>query len=281
MCRWLAYNGPPIFLDTVLFKPENSLIRQSLRALQSRSVTNGDGFGLGWYGGRPDPGLYRDTIPAWNDENLRSLAEQIRAGMFFAHVRATTGTPTARSNCHPFRFGHWLFMHNGQIGEFEKSRRDLAFAVHPALFRHIKGSTDSEVFFYLLVGAGLGGDLLGALARAIDTVEDGRSANSVAEPFLLTAAFCDGETIYAVRYASEGLAPTLYYACGVPLSKIADNAAEPLARAIVILSEPLDPDMEGWIEVPSGRVVIAGDGAVSIARFRPAKQPTKEELYTV
>lgn len=22
MCRWLAYSGPPIFLDTVLFKPE-------------------------------------------------------------------------------------------------------------------------------------------------------------------------------------------------------------------------------------------------------------------
>lgn len=268
MCRWLAYNGPPIFLDTVLFKPENSLIRQSLHAMQSRSVTNGDGFGVGWYGGRPDPGLYRDTMPAWNDENLRSLSEQIRAGTFFAHVRATTGTSTARSNCHPFRFGRWLFMHNGQIGEFEKLRRDLAFAVHPELFRHIRGSTDSEVFFYLLVGAGLGGDPLGALASAVDIVERVRSANSVSEPFLLTAAFGDGETIYAVRYASEGLAPTLYYACGVPLSKIADNAAEPLARAIVILSEPLDPDMDGWVEVPSGRVVIAGDGAVSIASFR-------------
>jgi glutamine amidotransferase len=280
MCRWLAYNGPPIFLDTVLFKPENSLIQQSLRALQSRSVTNGDGFGLGWYGARRDPGLYRDTLPAWNDDNLRSLAEQIRAGMFFAHVRATTGTPTARSNCHPFRFGHWLFMHNGQIGEFEKIRRDLAFEVHPTLFHHIKGSTDSEIFFYLLMGAGLGGDPLGALARAIDIVEGARLANSISEPFLLTAAFCDGETIYAVRYASEGNAPTLYYACGVPLSKIADNVAEPLARAIMILSEPLDPETDGWVEVPAGRVVIAGDGAVSIARLRPAANPAMTELYT-
>jgi glutamine amidotransferase len=281
MCRWRAYNGPPIFLDTVLFKPENSLIRQSLHAMQSRSVTNGDGFGVGWYGGRPDPGLYRDTLPAWNDENLRSLAEQIRAGMFFAHVRATTGTPTARSNCHPFRFGRWLFMHNGQIGEFEKIRRDLAFAIDPVLFPQLRGSTDSELFFYLMIGAGMGGDPLGALARAIDTVEDLRSANGIAEPFLLTAAFCDGETIYAVRYASEGVAPSLYYACGMPLGKIVDNAAEPLARAIVILSEPLDPDMDGWIEVPSGRVVIAGDGAVSIARFRPAPLAEKAQLYAV
>ena len=76
MCRWLAYNGPPIYLDAILFKPENSLIRQSLRALRSKSVTNGDGFGIGWYGTRREPGLFRDTLPAWNDENLRSLSEQ-------------------------------------------------------------------------------------------------------------------------------------------------------------------------------------------------------------
>ncbi len=57
MCRWLAYSGPPIFLDTVLFKPENSLIRQSLQARESRSVTNGDGFGVGWYGHHDKPGL--------------------------------------------------------------------------------------------------------------------------------------------------------------------------------------------------------------------------------
>ena len=120
MCRWLAYSGPPLRLDAILFKPENSLIQQSLRAQRSRSVTNGDGFGVGWYSDEPGPGVFRDIHPAWNYENLRNLAEQIRARLFFAHVRASTGTTTSRSNCHPFRHGDWLFMHNGQIGSFEK-----------------------------------------------------------------------------------------------------------------------------------------------------------------
>jgi predicted glutamine amidotransferase len=36
--------------------------------------------------------LFRDTLPAWSDANLRSISEQIRSQLFFAHVRASTGT---------------------------------------------------------------------------------------------------------------------------------------------------------------------------------------------
>ena len=115
MCRWLAYSGPPIFLEALVFEPENSLCSQSLQALESKSPTNGDGFGIGWYDHREEPGLFREVLPAWNDDNLRSLAAQIRSGLFFGHVRASTGTVTNRSNCHPFRHGRWMFMHNGMI----------------------------------------------------------------------------------------------------------------------------------------------------------------------
>jgi len=125
MCRWLTYCGDPIYLDKVLFEPRNSLISQSLRARHSHVTTNGDGFGIGWYGERPTPGVYRDILPAWNDQNLKSLAHQIRSGLFLAHVRASTGTATSRANCHPFAHGKWLFMHNGQIGGYERIRRRL------------------------------------------------------------------------------------------------------------------------------------------------------------
>ena len=63
MCRWLAYQGRPIPIDTLLFKPVNSLIHQSLSAQRGHAPTNGDGFGLGWYGDLLKPGLYRDTMP--------------------------------------------------------------------------------------------------------------------------------------------------------------------------------------------------------------------------
>jgi predicted glutamine amidotransferase len=40
------------------------LISQSLRARHSHVTTNGDGFGIGWYGERLTPGVYRDILPA-------------------------------------------------------------------------------------------------------------------------------------------------------------------------------------------------------------------------
>src|SRR3546814_20235033 len=102
MCRWLAYTGAPVFLDELICKPTHSLVEQSLCATEAKSPTNGDGFGIGWYGERPEPGLHREVLPAWNDPNLRNLASHIRAGLFFAHLRPPPGTPSSPPNCHPF-----------------------------------------------------------------------------------------------------------------------------------------------------------------------------------
>ncbi len=259
MCRWLAYSGPPIFLDTVLFKPENSLIRQSLQARESRSVTNGDGFGVGWYRHHDQPGLFRDIHPAWNDENLRSLAEQIQARTFLAHLRASTGTPTSTSNCHPFRYGNYLFMHNGQIGEFEKLRRDLLIAVRADLFTNIKGATDSQLFFHLLLGQNLESDIPAAFAATIKIVEDARQNNNVIEPFLLTAVLCDGETLYAVRYATNNKPASLYLGSDVPLSDFSSGTDAPSEKAILILSKPLDDIRDNWTAVPGNSVVVAAE----------------------
>ncbi|HYF08743.1 MAG TPA: class II glutamine amidotransferase, partial [Acetobacteraceae bacterium] len=169
MCRWIAYAGPPLRMDTLLFRPENSLIRQSLHATRG-VTTNGDGFGLGWYGERSFPGLYRDILPAWNDANLRSLAEQVRARLFFAHVRASTGTATSRENCHPFAFEHLLFMHNGRIGGYDRIRRRLEALVDDAFYQHRRGTTDSEVFFLLALSNGLFDEPIPALARTLGQV---------------------------------------------------------------------------------------------------------------
>jgi len=97
MCRWLAYSGAPVLLEEVLFKTDHSLIDQSLHASDLSNTTNGDGFGVGWYGKRDVPGVYKDIRPAWNDNNLQALAAQIESPMFLAHVRATTGSPVQRT----------------------------------------------------------------------------------------------------------------------------------------------------------------------------------------
>lgn len=57
MCRWIAYTGSPVRIEDLILKPEHSLIDQSLASKEGAETTNGDGFGLGSYGDRPDPEL--------------------------------------------------------------------------------------------------------------------------------------------------------------------------------------------------------------------------------
>src|SRR5207248_9923245 len=144
MCRWLAYSGSPILLERALYSPAHSLIDQSLHSTLGAEATNGDGFGIGWYDEAAAPGLFKSIEPAWNDQNLRELSEHIRSGHFFAHIRAAIGSPVQQTNCHPFRYETWLFMHNGFIADLATIRRDLILAVDESLYPHITGHTDTE-----------------------------------------------------------------------------------------------------------------------------------------
>ena len=267
MCRWLAYAGPPIFLDSLLLRPENSLARQSLSASESAHVVNADGFGIGWYGEREHPGLFKDVLPAWNDVNLLNLSEQIKSHLFFGHVRATTGTAVNRTNCHPFRHGKWLFMHNGEIGGFEKVRRTLAFAVAPELYHLIQGTTDSEVFFHLMLTFGLEDDPENAIRQAIRAIENAQQEAGVDEPFNMTIALTDGQTIWAVRHASKGRVPSLYVGVGAKPHDISDTITVTTGTAVIILSEPLDDDVSQWTAIDPDHMVVAGDGAISVTPF--------------
>ena len=165
MCRWLGYLGSPIEPRELLYDPERSLIEQSRRHAPDMAVPNGDGFGLGWYGRREVPAVFHSATPAWGDRNLHTLASEISSPLFLAHVRAATGTPVQETNCHPFAWGRWLFVHNGYIDGYEVLRRDLLLAVRPDLFPNIKGTTDSELMFHLALTFGLEDDPIGGLER--------------------------------------------------------------------------------------------------------------------
>lgn len=254
----MAYSGPPIFLHTVLFEAKNSLVDQSLNARWSHVVTNGDGFGIGWYGDRDRPGLYRDVLPAWNDENLREVAEQVQSGLFFAHVRAATGeSATARQNCHPFRHGNWMFMHNGAIADFPVLRRALDLAIPEGLYRHKLGTTDSETIFYLLLANGLADDPAAAYAVTVRQVEEAMAEQKVDGPFRFAAIATDGQRMIAIRYSSDNQSPTLFYGLGI-------GGAD---QSVMIMSEPPDEDVGRWAEVPESSIVFAGDGALAVEKF--------------
>jgi glutamine amidotransferase len=273
MCRWLAYYGKPIVMEKVLYGPQHSLIEQSLESRLGAEPTNGDGFGIGWYGPQ-GPGVFRSIEPAWNDRNLREIADHVESHLFLAHVRATSGTPVQQTNCHPFKHGRWLFVHNGVVRDWFRVKRDLAFAVDPDLYPLIEGSADSEVLFFLALTLGLEDDPPEAVARAIGLVEEVGHAHGVEFPFQGTIATTNGERIWAFRYSSEGNSRSLYFSTlyetlqelypGDP--RLADFDAE----TRLVVSEPLGDVAGVWNEVPESSWGVVQPGPDELHPFRPA-----------
>ena len=269
----MAYSGSPLSIEDLLYAPENSLVVQSLHSRLGVEPTNGDGFGVGWYGDGEVPGLYRSIEPAWNDRNLRELAAQIRSRLVLAHVRASTGTPVQQTNCHPFRHGRWLWVHNGALAGFHEMKRELVLAVDPALYPDIEGSTDSELFFYLALTFGLEDDPPAAVARAVGLIEDVGRRHGQEFPVQMTVATTDGETVWAFRYSSEGRSRSLFHSTDIStlraqypdnpvLHRLSDDAR-------IVVSEPLGDLRGAWREVPESTCIVLRDGREELRPFGP------------
>jgi predicted glutamine amidotransferase len=274
MCRWNAYFGHPLLIDELLFQMDHSLIDQSLHSRMGVETTNGDGFGLGWYGpGGGPPCRYRSITPAWSDVNLRELARHLESPLFLAHIRATTGTPVQQTNCHPFRHKHWLFVHNGVLNGFADYRRELLLAIEPSLFDDISGSTDSEVLFYLALTFGLEEDPLAGVERAVGFVEQTAHDHGVEHPVQMTLGISNGERLWAVRYSSEGNSRTLFVSEEVSALKELHPESERLQRLQdedrAIVSEPLGDLHGAWLEVPESTALIVQPGPDEHRPFRP------------
>jgi glutamine amidotransferase len=269
----MVYSGEPLLAENLLFKPEHSLIEQSLHSRMGATTTNGDGFGIGWYGIGRRPAVFKSVEPAWNDQNLRELSSQVTTRLLFAHVRASTGTPVQRSNCHPFRHGEWLWMHNGLVRGFHDLKRELAFAVDPSLYPHIEGSTDSEMLFYLALTFGLEDDPVRGVARAVGFVEELASRRGVPNPVQATIATSDGDSVWAFRYSSEHQTRTLFHSTDVEQLRLLHPDVEELTRlssdARFVVSEPIRDLPGAWRELPESSVGIIQPGDDEIRAFQP------------
>ena len=273
MCRWLAYSGSRVLLEELLYKPKHSLIDQSLHSTMGAETTNWDGFGIGWYGVGETPATYHSIEPAWNERNLRDLAAHVESGLVFAHIRASSGSPVQQTNCHPFRHGRWLWMHNGVIREFPRVKRELVLAVDPELYPFIEGSTDSEVFFYLALTLGLEDDPPSAVGRAVGLIEDVGRRAGVEHPIQMTVATSDGRSVWAFRYSSEGDSRSLFFSTRVDtlreqhpevaiLQELSDESR-------LVVSEPLGDLKGAWNEVPEAYYGVVQAGQDVLRPFTP------------
>jgi len=125
--------------------------------------TNGNGFGVGFYNADPKvtkPAVLRDCKPIWHSNNLDPIASFVRSPLVFGHVRWAEKGTMSEQNCHPFSYGVYMFMHNGDIWKFHKIKSAM-LALITSLFdtvtkdhdmeREIKGTTDTEHMFWLIL----------------------------------------------------------------------------------------------------------------------------------
>lgn len=271
--KQLAYVGESRLLSDVVYTASHSIILQSLTSTEGAEPTNGDGFGIGWFSPeRDEPALYRTVEPAWHDKNMKDLSGHIRAATIFAHVRAASSSSgyVQQTNCHPFRYQNWLFMHNGVIRSFARIKRELLLRIDPLIFGEVQGTTDSEVFFYLALTFGLREDPPAAIAKAVAFIDKVARENGATKPIQMTVCTTDGKSrMWAFRFSSEGASRTLYYS-----SDTASEADHPIAhlcsKSVFIVSEPIG-SLPGvmWNLVPESSCVVVDGLSVEVLPFEP------------
>jgi ergothioneine biosynthesis protein EgtC len=288
MCRFTLYLGPSIRLSSLLLDPEHSLIRQSTHSRERDEPLNGDGFGVGWYASELDrePAVFRSITPAWNNRNLHNLARVVASDCILAHVRAATqSSGVNEANCHPYRYGKYLFMHNGDVGNFRKVRRRLLADVCDEAFGNVYGSTDSEHFFAVFIDEVLKTPastaplacMAAAMERSIERVIRTVAEHGDAEPSYLNCAVSDGDNAIISRFTTDAVAApeTLYYFVGqlYPGAPVHRDRGAPDAQPTIVSSERLTEDA-GWQVIPPNHLVLAARGRApelrSLAHLRSA-----------
>lgn len=283
MCRFTLYLGPSIRLSTLLIEPAHSLIHQSFRAAEREEPLNGDGFGIGWYAPRlsSEPAVFHSVSPAWNNRNLRSIAQVVASPCVLAHVRAATaGSEVHQANCHPFHHGRYLLMHNGSVGAYERVRRRLLADLSDEAYNVIRGNTDSEHMFAIFIdellkngqptddafdspdaARRLAQHLSATLARVLAIVK----SEGGAAPSFLNVAVSDGVHAAVSRFTSHPSLPpdTLYtlhdHIYATTSQEFAERRSEEEGEAVVVSSERLTAD-QAWRAVPPNHIVAFARG---------------------
>lgn len=231
------------------------------RSFSALSEENPHGWGMGWYE-HGEPHLYKEPSPAADSEAFHNQAVYQESDLFICHVRFASVGAVSRENSHPFRFGNWLFAHNGSL-----SREPLLEALEERYQAHIEGQTDSEVYFYwLLQHIDQEKDVVRGIQAALLGVRD---CSYSGLNFLLS----DGETLYAYRDAAFNWKYySLYFLERNPrehgperfssreTAALIQSKALRGEKAVLVCSEKLTDEDEEWREIPLGSLLIVSPG---------------------
>ena len=183
MCRVLAYVGPETPLESLLLTPSNSLVNQALDPEHYPDLQLA-GWGFAAWSEHllkpEDPFHYRRPMAAFYDDNAHRIVPSLQASTMLAHVRAAaydSSVVMVDENCHPFSFDQtpWIIAQNGDLPHWMLLQRELLPHCEDRYLAQMRGTTDTEFLYVLLLslleGDSDGGGLQGGAAEVEEPVE--------------------------------------------------------------------------------------------------------------
>lgn len=290
MCRILSYLGKPILVEELLYKPDNSFIKQSYHPKYMSHLLNLAGFGIAaWDPASHDPMLpyiYKTPHLPFYDDNLRNLSSKIMPQCLLAHIRGVSYTEkqiVSSQNVHPFIFegSNIALAHNGLLKQFDKIKYHLLEYIKPEYQKMIRGTTDSEWIYAIFLsqlprpsGSYTPDEIIHAITETLTILQQVRKKHNIAITSPINLFISNGEFIAATRFVFDyGWEPSdtkvsthstyhsLWYTYGEHYGYF-DNEYKMRGgkhkSSIIISSEPLTEDTTTWIEVPEYSLIVVG-----------------------
>ncbi|NHA70239.1 class II glutamine amidotransferase [Phycicoccus flavus] len=299
MCRVLAFIGPETPLENLLLTPTNSLVNQALDPERHPELQLA-GWGFGAWSEHllkpEDPFVYRRPMAAFYDDNLERIVPSLRASTMLAHVRAAAydaKVVLADENCHPFSFSGtpWIVAQNGYLPNWQILQRELLRHCDDTYLEQMKGSTDTE-FLYVLLLSLLEGDrdedvqraveelvrLIAAAMKELDLPGLTKLKMALVAPNRIIGVNVglghDGETDpegdweqlrrsepTSDDFAKSMLLEPMYFLMGSDFEKDEttyrfETSDEGEATGAIFASEALTDDTDGWSELEFGHILF-------------------------
>jgi glutamine amidotransferase len=254
MCRHIGYIGRKNELYSILLKHKHSLIELAYKPkLMNEATLNADGFGIAWKNKKSFK-LYKNYLPIWNDLNLDSLSKSISSNLVIGNVRsATISENQGYFNTHPFTLKNFCFSHNGFIKNFNKTTRKKIFKyIKPKYMSLVKGQTDSELIFILLIQIIENEKKIGkSIKNTIQIIKENCDACML--NFLIATFDKNGKnTLYATKFSAGLKTPSLFY-------------SQHKNDYTMISSEKLNNDR--WYSIKNNSLIIASGNKVKIEKI--------------
>lgn len=244
-------------------------------------------WGVGFYQGG-DVLLRRRPNDERSALDVAGLAKDLRSDLMVGHVRTATVGGIRTENTHPFRYREWLFAHTGSIDSYPEIRERLLESIPEFLRRDIRGETDSEVLFHVVLsflhdaGRLAGGStdartVIGALSSTASLVDHLIGEVGGRTGFPLNAVLTNGEILTAIHRGDDAdgnrMAYRIFHGRGDLDQLVADDAlrkvrlTDPGALRFTLLASdfaeaqlperPSSPSAHPWTSVPPRAIVVA------------------------